>query len=124
MDQDVHISRGLSTREIKPPWRHGAEPVSEGCNVFVPAEGLGEAGIVQSPARVCKGTRSLCRGFGSVLGAYNAPLQVYAVMVQQDAAGVRGVPEILYLPPRVGVRGLKTRLEAPITQEHGSKVMQ
>ena len=41
-----------------------------------------------------------------VLGAYDAPLQAYTVTVQQDAAGVRGVPEILLsFPQEWGVEG-------------------
>ena len=48
-----------------------------------------------------------CQGFGGVTGACNAPLQAYAVTVQQNAARVRGVPEILLsVPPRLGARGV------------------
>jgi len=44
---------------------------------------------------------------GGVLGACNAPLQANAITVQQNAAGVRGVPEILFSSPKIGARGLK-----------------
>jgi hypothetical protein len=46
---------------------------------------------------------------GGVLGACNAPLQAYAATVQQNAAGVRGVPEILLLIPQEwGIKGVET----------------
>jgi len=57
----------------------------------------------------------LCRGSGGVPQFLNLPPRVGArglnqddaMTMQQNAAGVRGVPEILFsVPPRVGARGL------------------
>ena len=47
------------------------------------------------------------RGPPGVVGACNAPLQVCAITVQQNAAGVRGVPDTLFFVPQEwGLRGL------------------
>ena len=53
-----------------------------------------------------------CRGFGGVLGACDAPLRRFAVMVQRDAAGVWGVVprSRLSSPMNGGLRGLKRSL--------------
>jgi hypothetical protein len=51
-------------------------------------------------------------GVGDAMGARNAPLRRFAVTVQRDAAEGLGVsPNFLNLPPRVGVRGLKKRID-------------
>ncbi len=45
---------------------------------------------------------------GGVLGAYNAPLQAYDIAVQQNGAGVRGVPKILFsFPQERGNKGVE-----------------
>ena len=39
----------------------------------------------------------------------NAPVQAYPVTVQQNAAGVRGVPEILFsIPQEWGAKGVES----------------
>ena len=50
-------------------------------------------------------------GFGGVpIGMHgNAPVQAYPVTVQQNAAGVRGVPEILFsIPQDWGIKGVES----------------
>jgi hypothetical protein len=52
--------------------------------------------------------------FEGILGAYNAPLQTYGVTVQQDAAGVWGVPRSPYSSPMSGgSKGVEGDIETP-----------
>jgi hypothetical protein len=64
--------------------------------------------------------RGRCRdeslpGFCGVMGARNAPLRRFAVMVQRSAAGVWGVPRFLLSSPKSGgPRGLIVSVRRPL----------
>jgi hypothetical protein len=76
---------------------------------LVSPQGEFETRPYTSRQRVCRGAKPLCRGLGGVLGALHAPLQGYAITMQQNAAGVWGVPRS-FIPPKNGGQGVERGL--------------
>jgi hypothetical protein len=87
--------------EDPPQAERGTKGVDGSPRNWIPAS----AGMTESGAAEC------CRGFGGVPqpdlppGAGSRELTQANVMMQQNAAGVWGVPSFLTLPPRVGDQG-------------------
>ena len=75
-------------------------------------------GVQRGRRGVIRRALALCQGFGGVLGACNAPLQRFAVMVQRNAAGsLRVSLNFTFISPKIedppqeewGIKGVERR---------------